>query len=401
MFPAASFLTLLLALSITGSSVEVRNSPITLPIVRRLNFSNGTINLLQLDKARAAALINPKTHDHARRGPVLPNVTGYTAAVGIGSPPKTYHLIVDTASSNTWLATAEYVATQTSVNTGQPVLVIWPSGVLSGTEYLDTVTLSSRLTITKQSIGVAATSVISADGVLGIGPVGLTEGTLIHLPTTRIPTVTDNLYNQSTISQHLISFSLDPASSMTDSKGELTFGGTDVTKHTGSIAYTPITATNPTSDYWGVNEGITYGSMTILFSTTGTFDSATTFILIATDALARYKSATGAVLDQKTGLLTVSSAQYNSLKNLNFHIGTEIYSLNPNAQIWPRSLNSKIGGSSGVIYLVVNDIGTPSSVARTGIIHGYTFFQRFYSVFDTANSRVGLATTSFTNANTN
>ena len=32
---------------------------------------------------------------------------------------------------------------------------------------------------------------------------------------------------------------------------------------------------------------------------------------------------------------------------------------------------------------------------------GFTFLQRFYSVYDTTNSQVGLATTEFTNAETN
>ena len=56
MVPAASLLaTLLLALSIVASPV-VPNSTVTLPIARRLNTSNGTINILQHDRARVAAL---------------------------------------------------------------------------------------------------------------------------------------------------------------------------------------------------------------------------------------------------------------------------------------------------------------------------------------------------------
>ena len=52
------------------------------------------------------------------------------------------------------------------------------------------------------------------------------------------------------------------------------------------------------------------------------------------------------------------------------------------------------------MYLIVGDIGT-----RTGqgldFINGQTFLERFYSVFDTANNRVGLANTPFTRANSN
>ncbi|KAG2062882.1 hypothetical protein BDR04DRAFT_1164520 [Suillus decipiens] len=57
MFFAASVLALL-ALSIMGSPVEVRNSHITLPMTRRLKFSN----FVQRDEAHVAALRDYGTH---------------------------------------------------------------------------------------------------------------------------------------------------------------------------------------------------------------------------------------------------------------------------------------------------------------------------------------------------
>ena len=58
----------------------------------------------------------------------------------------------------------------------------------------------------------------------------------------------------------------------------------------------------------------------------------------------------------ETGLLKISAAQYSALKPLNFNIGANTYALSANGQIWPRSLNTAIGGSSGSIYLVVGDV---------------------------------------------
>ena len=67
---------------------------------------------------------------------------------------------------------------------------------------------------------------------------------------------------------------------------------------------------------------------------------------------------------------------------------------------WRLQLNSAIGGTSDFVYLVVNDLG---SVSGQGLdfIDGMTFLERFYSVYDTANRRVGFAATPFTKATTN
>jgi len=76
------------------------------------------------------------------------------------------------------------------------------------------------------------------------------------------------------------------------------------------------------------------------------------------------------------------------------------YELTPNAQIWPRSLNADIGGTAGNIYLIVNDLGSPSG-RGLDFINGYGFLERFYSVYDTTNKRVGFAATPYTKAITN
>ena len=85
---------------------------------------------------------------------------------------------------------------------------------------------------------------------------------------------------------------------------------------------------------------------------------------------------------------------------LKFFLVQVSFGLTANGQIWPRALNADIGGVAGTIYLIVGDIGNDSG-SGLDFINGQTFLERFYSVFDTANKRVGLATTSFTDATTN
>jgi len=294
------------------------------------------------------------------------------------------------------------VKTSTSVQTKNKVSVTYGSGSFSGTEFTDTVTIGPGLVIPGQSIGVASTSTgfQGVDGIIGIGPVDLTDDTLSPGTTTLIPTVTDNLFSQGTISAHEIGISFEPSITGNDENGEITWGGTDSSKFTGAIQFIPLTTTSPANEFWGINQSIKSGTTTILATTAGIVDTGTTLILIATNGFNKYKTATGGVLDNNTGLLKVTSAQFAKLPTLSFVTSTATFTLTANAQIWPRALNADIGGVAGTIYLVTADLGSNSGEGLD-FINGFAFLERFYSVFDTANKRVGFATTSFTTATSN
>lgn len=154
------------------------------------------------------------------------------------------------------------------------------SGNFSGEEWLDTVTLASDLVIKQQSIGVAHTSsgFNGLDGIIGLGPVDLTAGSVSN--TITVPTVSDNLYSQGTISEEVLGIYFVP-SAQSSSNGELTFGGYDNSVTTSSVNYVSLTATYPASQFWGIDQSIQYGSDIILSETAGIVDTGTTLILIA------------------------------------------------------------------------------------------------------------------------
>lgn len=77
--------------------------------------------------------------------------------------------------------------------------------------------------------------------------------------------------------------------------------------------------------------------------------------------------------DSTTGLLTLTESQFNKLQSLIFNIGGVQYELTANAQIWPRSLNSQLGGKEGQIYLVVSDLGSDSG-SGLDFISAFLFF---------------------------
>ncbi|KAG2070274.1 family A1 protease [Suillus decipiens] len=400
MFPAA-LLTLLLVFTITKSLVKAANSPISAPLTSRLHFSNGTNNLLERDKARVNTLSNSSMHRH--NVPLTNEYAnyGHFLTVGIGNPPTTYSLILDSGSANTWVRASNYVETGTSFCTGQPVAVNYDSGFFSGTEWLDYVTVGPGLTVIRQSIGVAneIAGFHDYDGLIGIGPVAMTVGSLRDSRTEPIPTVTDSLFGQGTISENVLGLFFQPyVNPPLETTGQITFGGTDPTMYNGNIVYAPTVQNWRSRKFWGVDSGITYGNRLILRSSGGIVDCATTLILITTEAYQNYRLATGAEYDRATTLLTISEDKYGALRNLNFHIGYQTYSLTPNGQIWPRSLNTKINGKERSIYLIVGDRGYNG---QHEFYLGYVFMQRFYVAYDATNARVGFATTAFTRATTN
>ncbi|KAG5718082.1 Polyporopepsin [Termitomyces sp. T112] len=423
MFPSAALLTTLLIWSVTAKPLVVSDRIVKLTLQRHINVTRAR-NLLRHDQTRAryfygraqalvagvSALENDSASTKRSAGPtaidfdqpIVNSATIYTATIGVGNPPTDYNLIIDTGSSNTWIGNNKaYIPTKTTVQTYEWVHVTYGSGFFSGHEYLDWVTLTDGLIITNQSIGVAWKTngfFDNYDGILGIGPVELTRGTLLPLKNKTVPTVTDNAFSLHNIKENQVGIYFAPAA--TEEDGELTWGGVDTEKLASPLNFAPITTKHPSSLFWGIDQDITYGQSTIILSSAaGVVDTGTTLVLLAPDAFHRYVNATGAVFDIPTGLLVITEKQFLSLKPLFFNINGVSYELTPNAQVWPRSLNTFAGGKPDSIYLIVGNLGL--STGGLDFIIGYTFLERFYTVYDTTNKRIGFARTRFTNATSN
>ncbi|KAG2368401.1 aspartic peptidase domain-containing protein, partial [Suillus spraguei] len=321
------------------------------------------------------------------------------------------NMVLDTASGCTWVGANNnnaYLITDTSLNTRERVKFKYGNDYskyfsLSGFIYHDTITLGVGLTITDFKLCVAYESEgfnEGVDGILGIGPRELTRQTMLNHLDDTIPTFTDYLYDQGKILQHIIGIFFQPSTTNPESQfGEVTFGGTDNTKYIGEVVYISIqTDSNFLHCTIGVQK-ITYSTMEILFYATGIIDTSVIFLQIATNAFERYQAATGSTFNERTGLLSITIDQYNALQPLNFQIGEETLTLTANAQIWPCYLNDKLPGTGdpNAIYLIVIDIGMPSGRGYDFVL-GYTFLQRFYSVYDSSNHCVGFAKTLFTDA---
>ncbi|KAI0094449.1 aspartic peptidase A1 [Irpex rosettiformis] len=423
MHASALFSFLTLALVAFAEPIRIRDSQISFPVAKRVNSTVGAPGLALRDKQRAQFL-KQRGKGQLRQASSVGNIPStnqlfdYVVDVQIGTPPTSYSLLLDTASSNTWVTDVKFIESDSTVQSQDTVAVQYGGGAfMDGTEFNDKITITSANVVFGQSIGVATDSsgFDDVDGVLGLGPTGLTIGTLSPDDKQSIPTITDSLFQQASIPQNLVSISFEPTTSDGAVNGELTFGGTDSSKFTGAINFAqvpyffidirrvkePLTTTAPSNTFWGIDQQIRYGtSSTILAKTAGIIDTGTTLTLIATDALAAYTSATGAVLDNDVGLLKLSASQFTNLKSLFFVINGVTFEFTANAQIWPRALNNVIGGSANDIFLVVSDIGSNSG-SGLDFINGLTWIERFYVALDTTNRKVGIANTPFTRATTN
>ncbi|KAK7680347.1 hypothetical protein QCA50_016587 [Cerrena zonata] len=293
---------LFVSTALASPAVTIRKSPVTLPFARRINATS-VRDLLKIDQARAKAFKNrPQVQQRITPAsaaafgvPATNQAVDYILEVGVGNPPTTFDLLVDTGSSNTWVGAGKALrTTSTTQATGNLVQVTYGSGFVFGSEVIDQVTLAPGLVIENQSIGSAILSqgFDGLDGIIGIGPTDLTCGTLFPDTAACISTVTDSAFSLGLLDAHEVGISFEPTNSLSSTNGEIIFGGIDDSKFTGDINFVPITSTSPANMFVGIDQSITYGAAgtPILASTSGITDTGTTLLLIASDALTAYEA---------------------------------------------------------------------------------------------------------------
>ncbi|TGO38703.1 hypothetical protein BHYA_0069g00230 [Botrytis hyacinthi] len=383
-----SLLALAGAAAVTASPITQVKSAV-IPLSKHHNVTS-IKNIVDKGQARLNKIngiaTSAKRATAVSSGAVTNDDVSYVAPVVIGG--ATYSLIVDTGSSNTWCgAQSACERSSTGVASGGTVSVSYGSGSFSGREYTDVVSFGG-LTVESQSIGAATSSsgFSTVDGILGVGPVDLTQDTVSGLST--VPTFMDNLLSQGSISSEVLGvyFKPESGSDNDDTNGELTLGGVDRTKFTGPLTYFPTATSGQASSYWGINiAGFTYGSTTLGGAATGIVDTGTTLIYIPTAAYNRFLTATGGRTESASGLSVFTT---KPTSNFSIKFGATTYTLTPAQYLVPTAQYSTFGLTSGKYYSWINDGG---SSGVTTII-GQKFLEQYYSVFDTSNSRIGFAT---------
>ncbi|KAF7338863.1 Aspartic protease [Mycena sanguinolenta] len=364
------------------------STPTSSPNFHTVSFSKKVSGKTRSTKAllaRDLSRFNPDAAAAVGEAPATNEDDTYVVATQVGT--QTFELIVDTGSSNTWVGSGtRYTPGSTSTNTGKSFAVTYGSGSVSGTEFTDSVSLGG-LTVSKQSIGdgTRSSGFQGVDGIIGFGPVALTQGTVSG--STTVPTFLDNLRSQGTITTEVlgVSFAPESGSDEDDTNGELTLGGTDATKFSGSLTFVSKTTASPFNEFWG----ITVSSITYNGASVGGSSSAisSTYRATATTAYNAFLSASGGRTDATTGL-----ASWTTLPKANFAftIGGVSLTLTPAQFTVPTAQYADFGLATGKFYGWIADGG--SVAADINFIIGQKFLENYYSVFDTTNNRVGFAT---------
>ncbi|KAF8317956.1 acid protease [Clavulina sp. PMI_390] len=363
-------------------------STVTIPVQKRTSGDKTSAkDLVERDRNRLASY-NERTLEKRweRNGLGYNQDSSYIAKVQICS--QTFKLVIDTGSSNLWAGAGAKVASSCGTPAGGKFAVSYGSGKVSGIEKTGPVSYGG-ITIAKQSFGSAseATGFNNVDGIIGFGPVDLTEETVSGLKT--VPTFMNNLYKQHKIPTEVVGmyFAPEKGSDTDDANGEITLGGVDSKKHTGTITYFPKSTTSPYSRYWGIaTAGLTYGSTPLQGHANAIVDTGTTLIQIPASAYAEFIKTAGGEADQSTGVTRFKTAP---TKNFNFKIGSVNYPLTPAQYLVPAAQYKYFGLPSGYHYSwIVN--GGPNT-ADVNFIIGQKFLENYYSVYDTTNSRIGFA----------
>jgi len=342
----------------------------------------------KLAQKRASVRFNPMVrHNHD-----IP-LSDYAEAqfygpITIGTPPQDFKVVFDTGSSNLWVPSSKctqiscklhrrYDSEKSSTYkaNGTSFEIEYGSGNISGIVSNDVVGLSD-LTVKGQDFAEVVKESGMAftfgkfDGILGLAFDTISVG--------HATPVWYNLVNQGLVDQKVFSFWL--ARNTTGMMGgQLTLGGYDKTLFKGDIQYVPLTYTN----YWQIKmDGVIfeYRNLCGEDGCKAIVDSGTSMITGPTKLVNMINGQLGCIISGSE-CSWLHCPDYSTLPNLEFKLNGVSYILTPQEYIMET-------GGACISALMGMDIAEP--VGPLWIL-GDKFMEKFYTVFDFENKRVGFA----------
>jgi len=286
--------------------------------------------------------------------------------------------LFDTGSSNLWVQSCaqnsgltpcyDHTKSSTYVANGESFQIQYGSGSATGFVSFDTVTWGDLVIPNTPFAEVTADPGIGGSGIQGILGMAFQSISVDNLDPTFNFAVENGVIKTNSFAFYLPS---DPAL-----KGEMTLGGFDPARiPSGSALFSiPLSA----ETYWQVTVSqMTFGTTVLGTNVAAIVDTGTSLIAVPATMFNTIKTATGAVLDQNSGLYTVSCATVANLPTFNtVFSGTSIPLTGADYVLQFSSSFCALGFQSFTGNLV---------------ILGDVMIRKYYTVFDVANAQVQFA----------
>jgi hypothetical protein len=310
----------------------------------------------------------------------------YYGEITIGTPGQRFNVIFDTGSADLWVASsncddscgkthAKYDSSKshTYVANGTIFHIEYGSGPVSGYDSQDRVGFGG-LVVTDQIFA----EVTDASGLGAAYKMGKFDGILgmafSTISVLKNPTVFEAAYNQGLVSSKQFSFYLGNSE---DDAGELVLGGYDSAHFTGDLTWVPLIATT----YWEIKlDSLKVGSSSYGQGAKAIIDTGTSLLTGPSSDVKKIAAQLGAKA-LSNGEYLVGCNVKGNMPNLEWVINGKVYTLTPSDYLIPD-------GQICVLGLMGLDVPEPSGPLW---ILGDIFIRKYYTVFDEANSRVGLA----------
>lgn len=312
----------------------------------------------------------------------------YFGEISIGTPPQKFSVVFDTGSSNLWVPSTRCTSiacllhrrydsdkSNTFKPNGTEFEIRYGSGSLEGIISNDVLQVAD-LKVTEQDFGesIREPGIVFTfgrfDGIFGLG--------YDNISVKGVVPPFYHLVNRKLISEPIFSFWLNDADKNNTIGGELIFGGIDESHIAEDIHWTPVKR----KGYWEITlEKVVFGEEEAEMEGTGAvIDTGTSLIGVPTIVADLINKQ----LDAKknfVGQYIIDCEKVPSLPDLSMQFNGKLFTLNGSEYVL-KAQNQCVSAFIGL------DI--PEPLGPIWII-GDVFLRKFYSIYDLANHRVGLA----------
>uniref|UniRef100_A0A8C9CFQ7 Peptidase A1 domain-containing protein n=1 Tax=Phocoena sinus TaxID=42100 RepID=A0A8C9CFQ7_PHOSS len=305
----------------------------------------------------------------------------YFGNIYIGTPSQEFTVVFDTGSSDLWVPSVycksdacqnhhrfDPSMSSTFQNMGKPLSIQYGTGSMQGFLGYDTVTVSN-IVDHQQTVGLSTQepgdvfTYSEFDGILGLAYPSLASEYSVP--------VFDNMMNRHLVAQDLFSVYLD----RNGQESMLTLGAIDPSYYTGSLHWIPVTL----QKYWQFTvDSVTIGGVVVACDggCQAILDTGTSMLVGPSSDILNIQMAIGAT-QNRYGELDIDCGSLSSMPTVVFEINSRMYPLTPSAYTNQDQgfCTSGFQGENNSQQWILGDV----------------FIREYYSVFDRANNRVGLA----------